>query len=293
VPVDPKNFYIGLYAVPLAVDAYIYERILRRKHSVIATSATLTIAGSFEYFNKTTGFSRLEPGNLVCRTYESPFDYASQCAVYVPTFLGDPGHVKFEENVADLLNEIAARFQPGMLVLATSYYSIKQLSERMHIPYKEENVPLFYQAGSASRSALLNRFRESGNATLIGTESFWEGVDIPGDALEMLVMLKLPFAVPSEPIVEAITDKIKESGKNPFLEYSVPEAVIKFKQGFGRLIRSRNDTGVALFLDNRLHFKRYGRIFMDSLPGKYSFVKNREEFFKYLEIWFHRKRQSR
>jgi ATP-dependent DNA helicase DinG len=118
-------------------------------------------------------------------------------------------------------------------------------------------------------------------------------VDIPGDALEMLVMLKLPFAVPSEPIVEAITDKIKESGKNPFLEYSVPEAVIKFKQGFGRLIRSRNDTGVALFLDNRLHFKRYGRIFMDSLPGKYSFVKNREEFFKYLEIWFHRKRQSR
>ncbi|RKY51036.1 MAG: hypothetical protein DRP86_02575 [Candidatus Neomarinimicrobiota bacterium] len=293
VPVDPKNFNIGLYAVPLAVDAYIYERILRRKHSVIATSATLTIAGSFEYFNKTTGFSRFDPARLMCRVYESPFDYASQCAVYVPTFLGDPGHVKFEENVAGLLNEIAARFQPGMLVLATSYYSIKQLSERMHIPYKEENVPLIYQAGSASRSALLNRFRESGNATLIGTESFWEGVDIPGDALEMLVMLKLPFAVPSEPIVEAITEKMKESGKNPFLEYSVPEAVIKFKQGFGRLIRSRRDTGVALFLDNRLSFKRYGRIFMDSLPGKYSFVKNKEDFFRHLEIWYRRKRQSR
>jgi predicted DnaQ family exonuclease/DinG family helicase len=293
VPVDPKNFNIGFYAVPLAVDAYIYERILRRKHSVIATSATLTIAGSFEYFLKSTGFSRLEPSRLTAKMYESPFDYATQCAVYIPTFLGDPGHVKFEENVSDLLNEIAARYQPGMLVLATSYYSIKQLSERMHIPYKEENVPLIYQAGSASRSALLSRFRDSGNATLIGTESFWEGVDIPGDALEMLVMLKLPFAVPSEPIVEAITDRIKESGKNPFMEFSVPEAVIKFKQGFGRLIRHRNDTGVALFLDNRLNFKRYGRIFMDSLPGKYSFIRSREDFFKNLDFWFKRKRNNR
>ncbi len=293
VPVDPKNFNIGFYAVPLAVDAYIYERILRRKHSVIATSATLTIAGSFDYFMKSTGFSRLEPCRVTAKMYESPFDYAAQCAVYVPTFLGDPGHIKFEENVAELLNEVAARYQPGMLVLATSYYSIRKLCERMHVPYKEGNVPLIYQAGSASRTALLSRFRDSGNATLIGTESFWEGVDIPGDALEMLAMLKLPFAVPSEPIVEAITDKIKENGKNPFMEYSVPEAVIKFKQGFGRLIRSRNDTGVALFLDNRLNFKRYGRIFMDSLPGKYSFIRSREDFFKNLDFWFRRKRNRR
>lgn len=293
IPVDPKNLNIGFYAVPLAVDAYIYERILRHKHCVIATSATLTIAGSFDYFNKTTGFSRLDPSTLMTHVYESPFDYSKQCAVYIPTFLGDPGNEKFEENVAQLLNEIASRYKPGMLVLATSYYSIKQLSDRMHIPYKEENIPLIYQAGSASRSALLNRFRESGNATLIGTESFWEGVDIPGDSLEMLVILKLPFAVPSEPIVEAITDKIKEKGGNPFYEYSIPEAVIKFKQGFGRLIRSRQDTGVALFLDNRLNFKSYGRIFMESIPGKYSFVKNKEEFFKLLDAWYRRKRKLR
>lgn len=293
VPVDQKSINIGLYAVPLSVDAYIYERILKNKHTVIATSATLTIAGSFDYFVNSTGFSRMDPACLNTHIYESPFDYSVQCAVWVPTFLGDPGNHRFEENVAALLNEIAARYQPGMLVLTTSYQSIKVLSEKMHITYKEENVPLIYQAGSASRTALLTRFRDSGNATLIGTESFWEGVDIPGDALEMLVMLKLPFAVPTEPIIEAITEKIKASGKNPFLEYSVPEAVIKFKQGFGRLIRNRNDTGIALFLDNRLSFKQYGRLFMDSLPGRYSYVKSSEDLFKKLHFWFTRKRMRR
>jgi Rad3-related DNA helicase len=131
----------------------------------------------------------------------------------------------------------------------------------------------------------LQRFIQQTNSVLIGTESFWEGVDIPGEPLEVLVMTKLPFAVPSEPVVQAITEDIEANGGNAFMEYSIPEAILKFKQGFGRLIRSKEDKGIALIMDNRLSFKRYGQYFQQSIPATMRFVKNSDELHQNIQKW--------
>ena len=285
IPKDIKSLNIRIKASPIEVNEEIYNKILKDKHSVIATSATMTVSNRFKYFLKTTGFDLVENKRLITKLYQSPFDYEKQSSIWVVTYLGKPGDKRHDKNVAELISEINKEFKFGTLVLTTSYYSIVNLIDNMKNPYRNSNIPLIYQIGSASRSALLKRFKDLRSATLIGTESFWEGVDIPGDSLEMLVMLKLPFAVPSEPVVQAISEKIQKDGENPFMRYSVPEAIIKFKQGFGRLIRSKNDKGIALFLDNRLSFKEYGKYFIESLPNKVNFVKSKEELLENIRIW--------
>ncbi|MCK5520667.1 MAG: DEAD/DEAH box helicase [Candidatus Marinimicrobia bacterium] len=286
LPVDLKNSNIKIVATPLDVAADIYEKILKTKHSVIATSATMSIDHSFDYFTTRAGFNRIKNDQLITAEYESPFDFNKQAASWVLTFLPEPSDRDFDKQVAELMNEIAARYKRGTLLLTTSYQSIRNLRMNMEPAYTKASVPLLYQSGAASRTALIHKFRQKKNATLIGTESFWEGVDVPGEALEILAMLKLPFAVPSEPVVSAISDSYRAEGRNAFLEYNVPEAVLKFKQGFGRLIRSKRDTGIALFFDRRLSFKRYGQSFLNSLPHKPWFVKSKEELFKNLDGWF-------
>ncbi|MEA3500712.1 MAG: helicase C-terminal domain-containing protein [Candidatus Marinimicrobia bacterium] len=285
IPKDSKSLNIRINSSPVEVNEEIYNKILKDKYSVIATSATITVSNRFKYFLKTTGFDLVENERLVTKMFQSPFDYESQSSIWVVTYLGKPGNKRHDEKVAELISEINKEFEFGTLVLTTSYYSIMNLIDNMKNPYRSSKIPLIYQIGSASRSALLKRFKDMKSATLIGTESFWEGVDIPGDSLEMLAMLKLPFAVPNEPIVQAISEKIQKEGKNPFMYYSIPEAIIKFKQGFGRLIRSKNDKGIALFLDNRLSFKQYGKYFLESLPTKVNFVKSKEELLDNIRTW--------
>ncbi|MEA1986633.1 MAG: helicase C-terminal domain-containing protein [Candidatus Marinimicrobia bacterium] len=285
IPKDIRSLNIRIKGSPIEVGEEIYKKILVNKHSIIATSATISVANRFKYFLKTTGFNKVEEERLVTKKYESPFDYDKQSSIWVVTYLGNPGTKKFDENVAELISDINKEFQLGTLVLTTSYFSITNLVDNMKNPYRKANIPLIYQIGSASRIGLLKRFKDYGNATLVGTESFWEGVDIQGSSLEMLAMLKLPFAVPNEPIVQAISDKIQKEGGNAFMSYSVPEAIIKFKQGFGRLIRSKKDNGIALFLDNRLSFKQYGKYFLESLPTKINFVKSKEELLENIRNW--------
>jgi len=288
LPVDPKSVNIRISATPLDVAGEIHEKILEDRHAVIATSATLSIRHSFDYFNTRTGFERVGSDKLVTGEYESPFDYLRQARSMVCTWLPDPGSKGFDEEVGALMNRVAERFGRGTLLLTTSYQSIRNLRQVMEPHYTSKGMSLLFQSGAASRTALVTRFREKKNATLIGTESFWEGVDVPGEALEILAMMKLPFAVPTEPVVSAVSDSFKAKGLNSFIEYSVPEAVLKFKQGFGRLIRSKKDRGVVLFMDNRLRFKRYGELFTQSLPHEVWFVKNEEELMKNLERWFRR-----
>lgn len=285
VPTDANNHHISIKVAPLHVNQVLHEKVFANKHSVIATSATLTISDRFKYFLNRSGLNMIEEERRKEVQYESPFNYEEQCNVWCITQFQQPGNPKFDEQVANLLGDLSLQYKLGTLVLTTSYASIRNIKGTLEPKLRSGNIPLITQAGSASRTALLKRFTNSTQSMLIGTESFWEGVDIPGEPLEMLVMTKLPFGVPTEPVVEAITEDIKSNGGNAFMEYQIPEAILKFKQGLGRLIRSKRDRGVALILDNRLSFKRYGKYFIQSFPAPIYFVKSEEELFRNMDHW--------
>src|SRR5947207_6124194 len=156
----------------------------------------------------------------------------------------------------------------GAFVLFTSYSMLNSAHERLKPILENLKLPLLVHGQGPPARILLDRFRTTPNAVLLGTTSFWQGVDVQGDQLRNVIVVKLPFAVPDEPIIEARLDAIKRNGGNPFMEYSVPEAIIKLKQGFGRLIRSRTDKGIVVILDSRIVTKRYGRMFLEALPGR-------------------------
>ena len=285
LPTDPESMYLIIKASPLHVNEQLYEKVFSNKSAVIATSATLTISERFKYFMKRSGLEMMEGDRVKTVIYESPFNYEEQCEIWNVTHLGQPGNQAFDENVAQLVGELSAKHHLGTLVLTTSYASIKNMRKILEPISQQNNFQLITQMGSASRTALLQRFIQQTSSVLLGTESFWEGVDIPGEPLEILVMSKLPFAVPTEPVVQAITEDIANQGGNAFMEYSIPEAILKFKQGFGRLIRSKEDRGIALIMDNRLSFKRYGQYFQKSIPATMRFVKSSEELQQNIQKW--------
>jgi ATP-dependent DNA helicase DinG len=172
----------------------------------------------------------------------------------------------FERAVCERIRRHIDEIDGGTFVLFTSYRMLKGCAEKLTGWFTSRNRLLLCQGDALDRSAMLDKFRQDGRAVLFGTESFWQGVDVPGDALQNVIITKLPFSVPDQPLLEARLEQIREQGGNPFMDYQVPEAAIKLRQGFGRLIRSRSDTGQVVILDPRIRTKRYGRIFLDSLP---------------------------
>jgi len=196
----------------------------------------------------------------------SPFDYERQAFVGIPDDLPDPTHRGFEEALELALHRALAISEGHAFVLFTSYDLLSRLHGRMAEPLRRQGLTLLRQ-GEINRHHLLARFRREPHAVLFGTDSFWEGVDVQGKALELVAITRLPFRVPTEPILQARAEHIAGRGGDPFLEYTVPQAVIKFKQGFGRLIRSREDRGAVLILDSRVLTRGYGRFFLQSLPA--------------------------
>ena len=285
VPVDDGSFQISINASPLHVNEILYEKIYKNKFAIIASSATLTVAERFKYFMNRSGMDLIDAERVKTRIYESPFNYEEQCEIWNITHLNEPGNPQFDEQVADIIQELAREFKLGTLVLTTSYASIRNMKNVLDPISQQNDFQLITQMGSASRTALLQRFIQQTNSVLLGTESFWEGVDIPGEPLELLVMTKLPFAVPTEPVVQAITEDITQRGGNAFMEYSIPEAILKFKQGLGRLIRSKEDKGIALIMDKRLSVKRYGQYFIQSVPVNVRFVKSKDELKQNIRNW--------
>ncbi|HTX42751.1 MAG TPA: ATP-dependent DNA helicase [Acidobacteriaceae bacterium] len=246
-----------LQATPIDVSDILRDLLFQSYPSVVLTSATLTVQGGFAHFRKRLGLD--EARELVVPSH---FRYQQQALLYLPPEMPDPREPNFQEEAAQRIRRMLDITRGRAFCLFTSYQQMRDLYERLLC---EVGYPLLLQ-GTAPKKALLEEFRSTPNAVLFGTSSFWQGVDVQGEALSCVIVDRLPFAVPSDPVVQARMRAIEEAGGKPFFEYQVPSAVITLKQGFGRLIRSLDDRGVLMLLDPRLERQRYGRIFLESLP---------------------------
>ncbi len=261
-----KAANVSLAAVPLDLAPVLKENLFDRIETVVLTSATLAAGGEFSYLEARLGLD-LPPSRVRVREiHASPFDFPSQCLFGVPTDLPEPrddeaGH---DAAVTRALVELAHASDGGMFVLFTSHGALRRTAEAVRGELGGR-WPLLVQ-GEGQRDQLLRRFRDAGSAILLGTDSFWEGVDVPGRALRVLILAKLPFKVPSDPLTAARLERLEAAGLNGFAHYLVPNAALKLKQGFGRLIRSRSDVGAVLLLDRRVVTKRYGALILEGLP---------------------------
>jgi ATP-dependent DNA helicase DinG len=272
---------VTLRTAPIDVAPYLREHLLQRKTSVVFTSATLAMGGQIEPFQQRIG---AEEARAV--VVASPFDYERNLRVYVAADmpLPSPADARLAlDALVDYLEFCTLRVPGGSLVLFTSHHDMRQCAEALSAAYARHRRPFFLQGADGSRTELTRRMRAAGNAILFGTDSFWTGVDVPGAALSQVVITRLPFEVPTHPVAEARAEWIRERGGNPFNELTLPEALVKFRQGVGRLIRRQTDRGLVTILDSRVLAKTYGRLFLECLPKRdyLSITKeNREERFQ-------------
>ncbi len=259
-----KEKSVVLACTPLAIGDYLYEYLFNQLHSVILTSATLRVGDSFTYLLKRLGVAHIDSQKVSTQAVGSPFKFQEQVQCF--TYHMTAGKRSDKDGSANLLIRLAQETRRGMLVLFTSYTALNSIYKAVYPTFRNMGTTLLAQGFGSSRMALLDRFRLEKSSVLLGTTSFWEGVDVIGESLQILVIDKLPFAVPTEPIIEANAEKIKLAGGNPFFDYYVPESVLKFRQGIGRLIRSSSDRGVIINLDTRIDKKSYGRLFKTAFP---------------------------
>jgi ATP-dependent DNA helicase DinG len=247
----------SLHLTPLDISENFQAHLQSMPGSWIFTSATLSVNGGFKHFVNQLGLHEAST-----KSWDSPFDFARQAMIYLPTGLPEPNQANYTECMVDVARPVLAASGGRAFMLFTSHRALQEAAE---ILGNDCDFPILVQ-GSAPRDRLLDEFRRAGNAVLLGTSSFWEGVDVRGEALSCVIIDKLPFASPGDPVLQARLEAMRRSGGNPFMEFQLPQAVITLKQGAGRLIRDVQDTGILMLCDPRLKAKPYGRIFLASLP---------------------------
>jgi ATP-dependent DNA helicase DinG len=254
---ERRNKGVFLAATPIDISQILREKLFEAFDSVVLTSATLTVAGRFEFIRQRLGLDHAQECAL-----PPEFDYQQQALLYLPQKMPDVRDAGFAGKAADEIVQLLELSRGRAFCLFTSYSQMNDLFERVS---SRVEFPLMLQ-GTAPRSVLLERFKNTPHAVLFATASFWQGVDVPGEQLSCVIVDRLPFAVPSDPIVAARVRALQDEGRNPFSEFQVPEAVLALKQGFGRLIRTKTDRGVLALLDTRISRMPYGKIFLESLP---------------------------
>jgi ATP-dependent DNA helicase DinG len=270
---ERRNKGVFLAATPIDVSQILRERLFEQFDTVVLTSATLTVENRFDFIRHRLGLDHAKE-----RTLPPEFHYGEQVLFYLPPRMPDVRDAGFGAKAAEEILRLIELSEGRAFCLFTSYAQMKDLYERVSV---KTRFPLFLQ-GTAPRSVLLERFKSTPNAVLFATSSFWQGVDVPGEQLSCVIVDRLPFAVPSDPIVAARVRALDEEGRNAFAEYQVPQAVLALKQGFGRLIRAKSDRGILSLLDNRIQRMAYGKIFMESLP-KYARTQELSEVERFLE----------
>ena len=263
---------VFLQATPIDVAPILKTCLFDKLECAVLASATLAVGGSFEYMRQRLGLEHARETVL-----PSHFDYEKQALFYVPPDLPDPRAPQFAAKAANRIRRLLEVSRGRAFVLFTSYAQMNDVYQRL---LGEMEFPMLLQ-GDAPKTALLEEFRLTPHAVLFATSSFWQGVDVQGEQLSCVIIDRLPFAVPSDPVVAARVKAIDASGGNAFFDYQVPSAVITLKQGFGRLIRSLHDRGLLALLDNRILKKQYGKVFVESLPSytRTTDLKRVEEFF--------------
>lgn len=257
IEVQPNQNRLSLNAAPLSVASLVEKNLWHEKRSVVLTSATLTTHGEFQYLRNTLGADEADEMQL-----GSPYDYESAALLYIANDIPEPNQNGYEQMLNKTLIATAKATGGRMLVLFTSYSALKKAAREITAPLAREDIYVYEQGDGASPNALLESFKATERAVLLGTKSFWEGVDVPGDSLSVVVITKLPFDVPTDPLIAARSETYEDS----FNQYYLPEAILKFRQGFGRLIRTASDRGIVVILDRRVLTKQYGRMFLESLP---------------------------
>ncbi|MFO8008517.1 MAG: helicase C-terminal domain-containing protein [Candidatus Brocadiia bacterium] len=284
-----RGTFFSIHAAPVQIGEYVRESFFAEKRCVIFTSATLQVSGDFDYMLERLGGDKLPPGRIRCLSAGSPFDYDSQALVGAATFLPDPGGRRdraFDRELGEFLTDLLQATQGRALVLFTSYSLLEAVYAAVKQPLERAGIKVLAQGHSGSREAITAFFRSVPASVLLGTRSFWEGVDIAGETLSCLVLTKLPFHVFTDPLVRGRIAYLRTLGRDPFLHYTLPEAVISFRQGFGRLIRRRDDRGVVMVADRRIVTRDYGRSFLDSLPTRHQVLSNPEEALEAVRDFF-------
>lgn len=261
-----KEAFVEFNATPLEVAPILERSVFEKIRTVVCCSATLSISESFEFWMRRVGISK-ERDDVETRSYPSPFPFSSNAELIIDSQAPHPQRAKdqFKTYAAEAVSRLLFASRGRALVLFTSYDLLSACYEKAKPVMEKAGISCLRQ-GMDDRSRLLSMFRNDVSSVLFATDSFWEGVDAPGETLSMVVITKLPFKVPSDPIQQARSEAVEKRGGSSFMEISVPEAIIKFKQGFGRLIRHSEDRGIAVVLDQRLATSRYGQLFIESLP---------------------------
>jgi len=252
-------------ATPLYIERLLCQHVYDVFDTIVFSSATLTVNNNFDFFTKSSGLSLVKDKNVECIKISSPFDYQNNVLFVAPVDIPEPASNLYNEKLNNFLKKSINISNGSTFVLFTSYNQLKKSFEDVGSYLNDEGLTCLYQ-GEMEKSKLLNKFVDEVKSTLFATNSFWEGVDAPGKTLKYVVLAKLPFSIPTEPVEEARIEELEKRGLNPFLDYTLPSAVLRFRQGFGRLIRKKDDYGVVAVLDSRVLKKFYGKIFFQSIP---------------------------